>query len=253
MIAIALPASAGKVTAKFSELGLASGAVDSMNTIHINDDIDLKFHGGGNSMPSYNAANGQLTIMMQNTLTFIGRSADVTITEIVLKSTGTSNLFTQGAADCIPTGTFTIDKEALTSTWADPVGANSVMIANKMGAPRVISVTVAYTGGSDSGEESGGESGKDPDPTPGVTEEFDNLFVDNFDTSDEFGNLTVINVNSSSNTWKYYKSSQCAEIDNDMGSVIPKDDYLVTPGLELKAGNTYRVSFAAWAGNANFT
>ncbi len=248
----ALPASAGNVSAKFADLELSNGALDTQSPIHLNEDIDIIFEMGGAMVaPKYTASNGQVIVSQLSVVKFVGRTDDVNITEIVLTSPKKSLTFSPGAAECIPAGTFTIDKEAFTNTWTDPVGANIVQITNTTGSPYFVSVSVAYSGGTATGGDEP-EPGDDPEPTPDLPGDFENVFSSTFDSATDFAALTVINVNSSSATWRYDKTYECAYIDNDMGTVIPKDDYLVTPALNLKAGHTYRVSFRTWVANPRF-
>lgn len=84
--------------------------------------------------------------------------------------------------------------------------------------------------------------------TPDVTDE-DNLLSTGFTTTAEFRQFTIINVEEGSNTWKHSTGNPYAKIENDLGNKIPKDDYLVSPAFELKAGRTYRLTFDTWCGS----
>ena len=249
----ALTLTAGKVSVKFADLGLSDGALDVQSPIHLNEDIDVIFEmGSASGSPTFRETNGRVTLLQGSVVKFIGRSEGVTITEVTMTSNKSSATFSAGAAECIPTGIFTIDKGTCANTWSDLSGANIVQITNTMGAPTFVSIAVTYSGGTASGEDPGTDPGKDPDPTPDDPDEYENIYANSFDAPDDFGMLSVINVESGSKTWKYNKTYNCAEIENDLGSKIAKDDYLVTPVLDLKAGHTYRVSFTAWAANGAY-
>lgn len=253
LVATVLSLSAGKLEVKFLEFGLEAGALDTQSPIHLNDDIDLSFEqGGASSAPSFNSSNGQISLTMQSVLKVLGRTADVNITEIVLTSSKRSVTFSAGSAECIPPGTFTIDKDVFTNTWSDPDGANAVQITNTMGAPVIVSIRVTYTGGVSGGDTPDPTPEPEPEPTPGDDATYDDIFATSFDTKDAFDLFTVINVDPKSKTWDFVKSAECARIDNDMGNTITKDDYLVTPALDLKAGSTYRVTFVTWTANDRY-
>ncbi|MDE6402591.1 MAG: hypothetical protein K2K86_02150, partial [Muribaculaceae bacterium] len=241
-------ARATEIKIEFSELGLQGTDLTAMSPITLNEDIQLVFEiGSASTAPSYK--NGRVTMTMGSVVKVTGRSEEIAITSVSFTSPKASNTFSKGAAECLPEGTFTIDKTKYTSTWSSDEGTNSVQITNTMGAPIFTAIAVTYSGGK------GGSTdpGTDPDdPTPTV--DSDNVFSATFDTADDFGKLTKININESTYTWMYDKSAQVAYIRNEFGSTasLPKDDYLVTPALALKAGVLYRLSYTAWNGSAGY-
>lgn len=230
----------------FAEAGLtANTSVVEQSPIAVGDDIQLSF-GKGSAMadPKINST-GRITLSMGATLTVTGTTDDVRIIRIDLISPKASQTFSEGAASCQPEGTFTIDKTNFISTWELAEGANSVVITSTMGAPVFTEIRVTYLGGKGSGNTGGEEPPVEPDPT--VTG--DNAFSTTFATPEEFAALTVVNVDESSNTWRYDRNKQLAYIMNDMGNTVGKNDYLVSPALQLYAGHTYRISFTAWCEN----
>lgn len=246
----AINSHATEIKIEFSELGLQGTDLTSMSPITLNEDIHLVFEkGSAATVPSFKASNGRVTLTMGAVIKIIGSSDDVNITSISLTSPKASNTFSAGAAECLPAGTFTIDKTTYTSTWSSNDGSNSVQITNTMGAPVFTSIAVTYTGGN--GSSTGpGEDPEDPEPTVST----DNMLSASFDTADDFAKFTKINVEASTYTWSYDKSAQAAYIRNEFGSTasLPKDDYLVSPALALKAGVYYQLCFTAWNGSAGY-
>ncbi|MDE6611947.1 MAG: choice-of-anchor J domain-containing protein, partial [Muribaculaceae bacterium] len=75
-------------------------------------------------------------------------------------------------------------------------------------------------------------------------------FSETFDTADDFGVWSVINVNGGS-TWTFDKSYKCARYDYHT-EYIAADDWLVSPPLALKAGQTYKVGYEYRAFNKSY-
>lgn len=244
--------SAKEISVTFLDLGLTGTNLVEMSPIQLNTDIQLVFEQGSALLvPSYKASNGRVTLTMGSVVKVIGRADDVVIKSISFTSPKASNTFSAGAAECLPEGTFTIDKSDYTSTWSSEQGSNSVQITNTTGAPVLTAVAVTYTGGQGGSE----GPGTDPDPVePDPVIETTNQFVASFATQAEFDAMTVINVDESTYAWRYDRSLGAVYIRNEFGSTaaLPKDDYLVTPALALKAGHYYRLSFAAWNGSAPY-
>lgn len=241
---------AGSLSVDFSTLGLTGSDLQQMSPVVLNEDIQLSFEKGSAMVPpSYQASNGRITLTMGSVIKIQGRTSDISMTSISLVSPKASNTFSAGSAICIPTGTFTIDKNEFTSTWSDETGANSVQISNTMGSPILTGIRITYTGGT------GGNSGGD-DPGPDIPnpEGPANTFDGQMDTQENFNSMTVINTEASTYTWRYDKNAKAAYIRNEFGSTgaLPKDDYLVTPSLPLKAGMFYRLDFIAWSGEAAY-
>lgn len=245
-----IDARATEIKIEFLELELQGTDLTAMSPITLNEDIHLVFEkGSAATAPSYKASNGRVTLTMGSVIKVIGNTDNVNITSIALTSPKASNTFSNGAAECLPEGTFTIDKTTYTSTWSSDAGSNSVQITNTMGAPIFTSITVIYSGGT--GSSTGpGHDPDDPEPTVST----DNMLSATFDSAGDFAKFTKININESTYTWMYDKSAQAAYIRNEFGSTasLPKDDYLVSSALALKAGLYYQLCFTAWNGSAGY-
>jgi len=76
-------------------------------------------------------------------------------------------------------------------------------------------------------------------PQQTAATELVNLFVCNFDTEEDFNRFTIINVHDDA-TWTYSSSGYAQIMYN---STYPKDDWLVTEALDLKAGVNYTLKF----------
>lgn len=71
-------------------------------------------------------------------------------------------------------------------------------------------------------------------------------YVQNFDTEASFGEMTVIDANHDGMTWTWFsmaggnkeKTATC-----NTPEYTPQDDWLITPGLYLRPGRLYRLSF----------
>lgn len=62
-----------------------------------------------------------------------------------------------------------------------------------------------------------------------------------FSTDEKWGQFTVINSNNDNYTWTWSSSYECAMVDYDFKN--PKDDWLISPALNLKGGYTYKLQF----------
>ena len=71
-------------------------------------------------------------------------------------------------------------------------------------------------------------------------------YSNKFDNEADFLQFSVVDSNGDGNTWKYYNKEwvddPCAYIERGY-SEQPKDDWLFSPGISLKAGSLYKVSF----------
>lgn len=209
--------------------------------LSMNEDIQLVFESGNTDATYKSSGYAQIPI---NTPFYVnGTKEDVVIKDIIFKVTTKSNRLYDNMTTCEPTGTFTWDESTLENHWSDETGSNSIKFTAGNSA-RITAITVTYIGGK--AEPSGPV---DPEPDPEEPTVNDNLLSTGFDTTAEFAQFTIINVESGSNTWQHSTGNPYAKIENDLGGVIAKDDYLVSPALELKAGKTYRLSFHTWRGS----
>ena len=71
-----------------------------------------------------------------------------------------------------------------------------------------------------------------------------------FETEDDFKALTAINVEPASKTWAWSKSSKNVTIGYD--KAYAKDDWLITPPVNLHKGYTYTVSVSAKSQNSRY-
>lgn len=71
-----------------------------------------------------------------------------------------------------------------------------------------------------------------------------------FETEDDFKALTAINVEPASKTWVWSKSGQNVTIGYD--KAYSKDDWLITPPVNLHKGYTYTVSVSAKSQNSRY-
>lgn len=71
-------------------------------------------------------------------------------------------------------------------------------------------------------------------------------YVQGFDSRDDFNLMTVIDANHDGMTWEWHQlaggSKECTATCNTPERT-PQDDWLITPGLDLRPGILYRVSF----------
>lgn len=88
-------------------------------------------------------------------------------------------------------------------------------------------------------------------PRRATTETFNVPYFEDFDSQEAFDNFTVIDNNNDNSTWQwggdYYQWARYR-----WSSENPADDWLITPGINLKAGKSYLVSYKASANNANY-
>lgn len=75
-------------------------------------------------------------------------------------------------------------------------------------------------------------------------------WTETFDTESVMEIFTVIDVERDEKTWMYSESDQSVRA--YYHSRNEKDDWLITPGLKLEQGKTYRISFDSWAANATY-
>ena len=72
----------------------------------------------------------------------------------------------------------------------------------------------------------------------------DVVFNETFDTPDAMARFTTIDVNNDGECWNYYTISENTRCTTGMNA---HDDWLVTSGIDMKAGYTYTISFNAKA------
>ena len=72
----------------------------------------------------------------------------------------------------------------------------------------------------------------------------DAVFKETFDSPDTMGRFTTIDVNADGECWNYYTIGENARCATGMNA---HDDWMVTPGIDMKAGYTYGISFNAKA------
>jgi hypothetical protein len=70
-------------------------------------------------------------------------------------------------------------------------------------------------------------------------------------TEDEFDEFTVIDANDDDFTWTYYDDEATIRIRANSDKETPKDDWLITKGIELKGGKEYRVTIDVRARNSS--
>lgn len=75
-------------------------------------------------------------------------------------------------------------------------------------------------------------------------------FTETFASADAFELWTVENTNGGS-TWTYDTSNSCAKYNYDPDR-LPGDDWLISPSIELKAGEIYRLSYSFRAASKNY-
>lgn len=76
-------------------------------------------------------------------------------------------------------------------------------------------------------------------------------FAEEFAAAESLEPFTIVDAGDDGVTWKYYKTSGCVYIENNM-SATAKDDWLITPPLKLTAGVSYAVKFEAKVANASY-
>ncbi|MGN0210664.1 MAG: choice-of-anchor J domain-containing protein, partial [Muribaculaceae bacterium] len=83
----------------------------------------------------------------------------------------------------------------------------------------------------------------------------DAVFVEHFDTQEDFEKWTIINVEEGTATWSYRTStgkpmlSKCAQILKHTPNAA--NDWLISQSFELQSGTLYELSFRATAGTFN--
>lgn len=244
----AFSAMADTASLTFADAGLAAGSMVDLSPVAMGSDIKLVFEQGTAFQPPKITSTGRVTLPQGSILKIIGTSNKIKITKVILTSRRKSSMFSAGSASCTPEGTFTLDETAFTGTYEPKQSAEAVQITPTVGAPEIIAISVTYTGGSGGGTDPDNPDNPD-DPDDPVS---DNTFTVSFNTPEEFASMSVINVADDSNTWRYDRNGKYVSIRNDMGNTVPKDDYLVTPALSLKAGHFYRLDFKAWCDNPDY-
>lgn len=71
-------------------------------------------------------------------------------------------------------------------------------------------------------------------------------YTENFDTEEDFNLFTVVDANKDGMTWTWHKlasGSKEATATCNTPERTPQDDWLITPALQLKKGQLYRLSF----------
>ncbi|MDE6196841.1 MAG: choice-of-anchor J domain-containing protein [Muribaculaceae bacterium] len=76
-------------------------------------------------------------------------------------------------------------------------------------------------------------------------------FDETFDTADDFDVWTVVNVNGGS-TWEYDKSDKAARYKYHEEN-LAGDDWLITPPMAMKAGQTYKIKYGYRAFNERYS
>lgn len=71
------------------------------------------------------------------------------------------------------------------------------------------------------------------------------VFNETFDTPESMDRFSTIDVNNDDEFWKYYNIDLNARCTTGMN---PHDDWMITPGIEVKPGCTYKISFYTRSG-----
>lgn len=79
----------------------------------------------------------------------------------------------------------------------------------------------------------------------------DGTFRSLFYTIEEFEAYTIINANEDDFTWTYNDDEATAYVRSNRDKVTPKDDWMITPDIELKAGNEYKLTLDIRARNSS--
>lgn len=73
---------------------------------------------------------------------------------------------------------------------------------------------------------------------------FEIPYVNNFDNADSMKLFYVINGNNDESTWKWSQhQTKTAYIFTGTDCATPQDDWLITPGIDMKAGNRYQITY----------
>lgn len=78
-------------------------------------------------------------------------------------------------------------------------------------------------------------------------------FSTSFDSQEDFNLFTLINGNGDDVAWywsNFYGAENCAAIEYNLN--VAMDDWLISPGFNLKAGKTYKVGFLAYCASNNY-
>ena len=75
-------------------------------------------------------------------------------------------------------------------------------------------------------------------------------YTNEFNTIDEFNEMTAINCQPASKTWVYNSTSKNVTLAYD--KAYAKDDYLIAPPVKLQKDHTYKVSVSAKSQTANY-
>lgn len=61
-------------------------------------------------------------------------------------------------------------------------------------------------------------------------------------TEEEFETFTIINANNDSFTWEYEEDEAAARLRSNSDRNTPKDDWFISPGINLEAGKEYKIT-----------
>lgn len=75
-------------------------------------------------------------------------------------------------------------------------------------------------------------------------------YLQTFDTEAALDDFTLIDGNEDAKVWKFYKSGEEKCVRMQYNTKIDMDDWLVTPGIDLEAGKTYKFSMDVRGYNA---
>lgn len=78
-------------------------------------------------------------------------------------------------------------------------------------------------------------------------------FSTSFDSQDEFDLFTVVNSNGDDFQWgwsNFYGAEKCAAIKYNLN--LAMDDWLISPGIKLQAGKSYKIGFLAYCAGKNY-
>ncbi len=86
--------------------------------------------------------------------------------------------------------------------------------------------------------------------SPAMASPGDTVFVEKFDTQEDFNKWTTIDLNGG-RTWEWLNGHAAYMLDYQTG--LPGDDYLVSPAITLQAGNVYDLRFSlTMSNNVNY-
>lgn len=144
-----------------------------------------------------------------------------------------------------------IDPDSVTYTVRRYVNETPVVIADSIEGTSCTDefadasdpTTIYYTVQSHASVKSSAEIKTRPITMGSVTPPYTNDFA----TPDRFGGFSVLDVKGDGKTWELYSSYSGLEVRCNYSYSNPKDDWLFTPPLNLKAGHAYRLGFSAKA------